>query len=414
MEAMLKKITFCLLLLSGWSWLYGQETGMTVGSVVSGVVTDSNGKPLSHVNVMADSTNISVVTNDDGFFTLKTPEQPDFITVSHIGFKSRHIPLTTGRTTNLHIRLQSNSIVLSDVVVKSGDPKKIFYDALEKIPENYNNRADMFKTFYRETVQKRQRYIYIAEAVASLFKASYRSTVKSDKVAIEKGRRLLSPSHRDTLGVKIMGGPTSPIYLDFVKNTDLILNAEDLTHYEFIMEDPVFIAERPHYVIRLDPRYVAPYALYYGTFYIDWETLAFTRAELSLDMRDREKAIRMMLVSKPAGVRFRPREMSVLVNFKYDGKFSRISYVKNVFRFNCDWKKRFFATSFTAVSELAVTDRSEEKIVPIKGRESFYQRDSFFDKVSFFEDPDFWMDYNIIEPTESLEDAITKLKKKNQ
>ena len=411
---MIKKIITCLLLLSGCVCLYGQNSGMDVGCVVSGVITDSNGKPLSHVNVMADSTNIAVVTNDDGFFTLKTPEQPDFITVSHIGYKSRHIPVTTGKTTNLRIRLQSNSILLSDVVVKSGDPKKIFYDALDKIPDNYNNHTDMFKTFYRETVQKRQRYIYIAEAVASLRKTSYHASVKSDRVAIEKGRRLLSPSQRDILGVKIMGGPTSPIYLDFVKNTDLILNAEDLTHYDFIMEDPVFIAERPHYVIRLDPRYVAPYALYYGTFYIDWETLAFTRAELSLDMRDREKATRMILVSKPAGVRFRPREMSILVNFKYDGQFSRISYVKNVFRFNCDWKKRFFATSFTAVSELAVTDRTEDNITPIKGRESFYQRDSFYDKVAFFEDPDFWMDYNIIEPTESLEDAITKLKKKNQ
>ncbi len=407
----MKEKILILLLLTGCTFLYGQnEEEMT--SVVSGTVVDTNGKPLAHVNVIADSTNIAVVTNDDGFFTLKTPEQPSFILVSHIGYQSRRIPIITGKTENLRIRLHASSVVLKDVVVKSGDPQKIFYDALDKIPDNYPHQADLFRTFYRETVQKRQRYIYIAEAVANLYKASYRSTIRADKVAIEKGRRLLSPRQQDTLGVKIMGGPTSPIYLDFVKNTDLMLNAEDLSHYEFFMEDPVFIAERPHYVIRLEPRYLAPYALYYGTFYIDWETLAFTRAELSLDMRDKEKATRYMLVSKPAGVRFRPRELSVLVNFMYDGIYSRISYVKNVFRFNCDWKKRFFATSFTAVSELVVTDRKEKNVTAIKGRESFYQKDSFFDKVSFFEDPGFWMDYNIIEPTVSLEDAITKLKKK--
>ena len=411
---MIRRIFTCLLLLCSSACLFAQDKETDFTSVVSGIVTDTHGVPLSHVNVMADSTNISVVTNDDGFFTLKTPEQPAFIVISHIGYKSRRIPVISGKTANMRIRLQSNSIVLNDVVVKSGDPKKIFYEALDKIPENYSAKPDLFTTFYRETVQKRQRYIYIAEAVASLYKTSYRMLPRSDKVAIDKGRRLLSPSHRDTLGVKIMGGPTSAIYLDFVKNTDLILNAEDLTHYDFIMEDPVFIAERPHYVIRLDPRYVAPYALYYGTFYIDWETLAFTRAELSLDMRDKEKATNMILVSKPAGVKFRPREMTILVNFKYDGVFSRISYVKNVFRFNCDWKKRLFATSFTAVSELVVTDRKEENIIPIKGRNSFYQRDSFFDKVEFFEDPDFWADYNIIEPTESLEDAIDKLRKKKR
>ena len=32
----------------------------------------------------------------------------------------------------------------------------------------------------------------------------------------------------------------------------------------------------------------------------------------------------------------------------------------------------------------------------------------------FFDDPDFWKDYNIIEPTESLENAIDKLKKNVQ
>ena len=40
------------------------------------------------------------------------------------------------------------------------------------------------------------------------------------------------------------------------------------------------------------------------------------------------------------------------------------------------------------------------------------QRDSFTQMVNNFNDPDFWRDYNIIEPTESLEKAIKKLKKK--
>jgi hypothetical protein len=32
--------------------------------------------------------------------------------------------------------------------------------------------------------------------------------------------------------------------------------------------------------------------------------------------------------------------------------------------------------------------------------------------VEYFNDPYFWADYNIIEPSERLENAITKLKKK--
>ena len=144
----------------------------------------------------------------------------------------------------------------------------------------------------------------------------------------------------------------------------------------------------------------------------DYETMAFTRAELSLDMSDRGKATQFMLVKKPWGVRFKPREMSVIVNYHYDGQLTRISYVRSFFRFNCDWKKKLFSTSFTAQSEIVVTDRETGDIRIPRGRDSFYQRDSFFDKVSNFEDPGFWRDYNIIEPTESLEQAIGKLRKK--
>ena len=73
---MIRRIFTCLLLLCSSACLFAQDKETDFTSVVSGIITDNNGKPLSHVNVMADSTNISVVTNDDGFFTLKTPEQP--------------------------------------------------------------------------------------------------------------------------------------------------------------------------------------------------------------------------------------------------------------------------------------------------------------------------------------------------
>jgi hypothetical protein len=83
-------------------------------------------------------------------------------------------------------------------------------------------------------------------------------------------------------------------------------------------------------------------------------------------------------------------------------------------RFNCDWKRRLFASTYATVSEMVVTERvviGPDAKRP-KGRSSFGLRDRFYDRVEYFDDPDFWADYNIIEPTESLEHAISKLKKK--
>jgi hypothetical protein len=156
-----------------------------------------------------------------------------------------------------------------------------------------------------------------------------------------------------------------------------------------------------------------PYALYFGKLYIDKETLAFTRADLTLDMSDRQKATDMMLVRKPLGVRFRPKELSLLVDYRRgDDGVTRISYIRTTFRFNCDWKRRLFATAFTACCEMAVTSTTNSDVQPIRGRDSFDQRDAFFDRVDYFRDPAFWQDYNIIEPTESLDKAVHRLLKK--
>ena len=48
----------------------------------------------------------------------------------------------------------------------------------------------------------------------------------------------------------------------------------------------------------------------------------------------------------------------------------------------------------------------------IKGRDYFDSRDAFYDKVDYFLDPLFWEDYNIIEPSVSLDEAIDKLLKR--
>ena len=130
-------------------------------------------------------------------------------------------------------------------------------------------------------------------------------------------------------------------------------------------------------------------------------------------MSDRQKATEVMLVRKPLGVRFRPKEMSLLVDYRQDADgLTRISYIRTMFRFNCDWKRRLFATAFTACCEMVVTNTTNQDVQPIRGRESFDQRDAFFDKVDYFRDSDFWRDYNIIEPTESLDKAIHRLLKR--
>ena len=366
--------------------------------VVGGnVVDDKTGDPLGQVSISAGR--VSVVTNEDGDFSLKLTEDPGTIIVSHLGYKTKRVKVKNGE--ELKVRLQPTTIRLREVVVMNEDPRELVDIAIRKIPDNYSKVPELLKGFYRETAMKRKHYIYVAEGVEDMYKTPYNRSIGRDRVAIVKGRRLLSQKQGDTLGVKVMGGPVQAVVMDLVKNRDFLLNKEDLDVYKFTMGIPEYINDRLQYVVQMEPLLAMPYALYHGKLYIDSERLAFTRIELSLDMTDKDKATRTMLVKKPLGVKFKPRELSSVVDYRYEDGVTRISYLRNTFRFNCDWKKRLFATSFTATCEMVVTDSSSGDVQPIASRSSFDSRDAYYDKVEYFMDPDYWRSYNIIEPSES-------------
>ena len=385
-------------------------------SVVSGVVLDrQTGRTLANVSVTAEGGKAHTVTNEEGRFVLKTPQMPKYVQLSHISYKTRRQPLMEGQTENLRILMTSSTVELSEVIISPDNPQKIVQSAIERIEENYPKKPELVRCFYRETARHGSRFISIAEAVTEMYKSGYDKDPNWDAVAILKGRRLMSMKAKDTLGVKIQGGPVLPLMVDVAKNRDYVLNEERLGLYQYRMEVPVMINDRLQYVIDMQPMFTTSFPLMYGKLFIDQQTLAFTRAELQLDVRDWGKAADYMLVKKPLGVHFRPKELSVTIVYETDAQgVTRMSYVRNEMRFNCDWKRRLFASPFTTVSEMVVTDRQfqgEEAKRP-RGRSSFGIKDRFYDKVEYFDDPDFWEDYNIIEPTESLENAIGKLKKK--
>lgn len=408
MKTSIRYVTLALLLLCTAS-----VSAQTELAVVKGEVRDRETRaPLGQANVSVPGTSISTVTNDEGRFVIKAAVRPERIMVSHLGYKSRYMRIPSNDD-DVVVRMQPSAIMLSEVLVSPDDPQIVLSTALSRIHDNYGKDANMMQAFYRETVQKRNRYIYVAEAVADMVKTGYHRSIRNDRVAVAKGRRLLSPRQNDTLGVKIQGGPVLAATLDAVKNGELLFNEEDMVRYQLRMGEPVKIDDRMQLVVEMEPVGNSPDALYYGRLYIDNETYAFTRIELDLDMRDRDKATRLMLVRKPLGVRFKPREMKMVVTYKSDGGKYRLNYLRTEMRFNCDWKRRLLSTSFKTVTEMVVTDVYKEPHA-LTGIMTFSSKDSFYDKVAYFSDSDFWRDYNIIEPTESLENAIDKLKKANQ
>lgn len=386
---------------------------------VTGVVRNKDDrKKLENVNVSVPGTNIGTVTNSDGIFSLKIKDAEIVrgLEVSHIGYLNTQISLKENKDlSTLTVWMMPAPNLLSEIVIFGNNARGIVEEAIRKIPVNYSPNENMLTTFYRETVQKRRRYISVSEAVIDVYKTAYNDRVPvKDKVQLQKGRRLLSQKTSDTLAVKVVGGPSLAIYLDVVKNQDALLNMGDLDYYEFHIEEPVNFDNRMQYVISFRPKVNLMYALFYGKLYIDFEKLAFTRAEFSLDMKNKTKAVEAILHKKPLGLQFKPQEVSYLVTYKEQNGKTYLNYIWNTIRFKCDWKKRLFSSGYTVYSEMVVTDRQEDNFTVISNKTAFKEKQVFYDLVDEYWNEDFWKEYNIIEPTESLEHAVNKLKKQSR
>lgn len=406
-----------LLLACGITPLRAQDQVEEPFITISGIVKDKQSKKrLGYVNISVPGTSVGTITNEEGEFTIKVRQslQARQVEVSHIGYLNDVIPLTGKNLSDYTVWLEPNTNTLAEVIIRANDPRIIVQEALRKVDVNYLTTGSMLTGFYRETAQKGRRYINISEAIIDIYKTSYKGrSVDRDRVQIYKGRKLLSQKASDTLAIKLLGGPNLSVYVDVVKNPDLLLSPEILPYYAFRMEESTMLNDRPHYVISFALAVILPYALYEGKLFIDKERLSFSRAEFALNMDDQVKATEAILRRKPFGLRFKPLEVSFLVTYKEQEGITRLSYIRNEVRFKCDWKRKLFSTNYTVVSEMVVTDgREAQSGIPY--RFAFKADQSLSDKVLDFADESFWGAYNIIEPTESLENAVNKLKKQQK
>lgn len=386
----------------------------TAEVVVSGVVKDDKrNRALANVNIRVVGSNVGTVTNDDGVFVLKVADIEKGLVASHVSYDNVFVSAEQVRQAGgkITIRMEEAAIGLTAFGIYGGDPRKLVEEAIDKIPDNYAPADHMFSAFYRETIQKRRRYVEITEAFLDVLKTDYAArTIYGDKVRLHKGRRLVSQRQKDTLAIRISGGPMLSVYQDVVKNGDEILSQEMLRCYKFSMEMSTVIDNRMQYVVRFTPNMVLDYALYEGLLYIDQETLSVTRAELEMDMSDKGKAINSILRKKPFGLRFNPLSVTFVIGYKQQGGRSYLNYICNEIRFKCDWKKRLFSSTYTVKNEMVMVDRTDNPAEDIKSRETFKNMQILSDMVNAYWEPDFWNEYNIIEPEESLESGIEKLK----
>jgi len=384
---------------------------------IKGKVVDSENKaPLVFATVAVKESNVAIVTNIDGEFTLKIGDQVTSknLEVTFLGYKNKTIPISELRDNGYKnvITLEPAPIPIKEIIVKPLDPIDIVSKAIDRINKNYETVPNLMTAFYRETIRKNRTYVSIGEAAVEIFKAPYKNDVRFDGVRIYKGRKSSDVEKMDTVLFKLQGGPVSVLELDIAKNSESVLTIEAMQYYNYTLSGVIEIDNKPHYVVDFIQKPSVEMPLFMGSLYIEMDSYAIAEAEFGFNLSDKAAASSIFIRKKPLGMEVTPEIATYRTKYREQNGKYYFAYSRAEVKFKVNWKKKLFNTYYTTMSEIAVTDRTDQEVIKFAGKDKIRYTDVFSEKVSSFTDKEFWGDYNVIEPDQSIESAIRRLSKK--
>ena len=170
--------------------LQAQENTLSV----SGIVIDSETRrPMVFASVSIQDIGIGIVTNGEGFFTLKFPSQyaDKSITISYLGYHTGVMPIAEFRASSkpLTIGLIQAALPIPMATVKPIDPLELVKESFRNIRYNFPQERMQMTGFYREMIRKGNTYVTLSEAVIDVQKSPYSPTFAVDQVGIYKDRK---------------------------------------------------------------------------------------------------------------------------------------------------------------------------------------------------------------------------------
>ena len=388
------------------------QTGFTEyhGKVVDG----RTNKALEAASLSINNTNISTITNSEGEFLLKVPNNysDSKVIVSFLGYNTYVLPLTKLRGSEEPIKLYVAVTELSTVSISAfKDAQSLIRKVFQDKNNNAGNESVFMTAFYRETIKRRSRNVSLTEAVVNILKQP-NSSEQRDIIGLGKARKSTDYKRLDTVSVKLQGGPFSTVYLDIMKYPEYIFTEESINSYRFTFDEPSTINNRTVYVVNFTPKDNEFRINYKGKLFIDVESLALVSANYALDVSDKRNTKNLLVKKKPRDVEVYPLEAIYKVDYKQKGDKWYYSYSNLSLTFKVSKKRQIFNKVYTLSSEMAVTDWEVYGVnKKIKNRDRLRPTVIITDAISGFSDPDFWGEYNLIEPDKSIQSAIDKIRK---
>ncbi|CAM3455568.1 carboxypeptidase-like regulatory domain-containing protein [Aequorivita lipolytica] len=190
-------------------------------------------QPIESASVYIKNTTIGSITNADGNFVLKVPQQnlSDTLVISSIGYKSFKVVINEFENAT-DIFLEEDVASLDEVVIIA-DPRPttgngIVQKAIEKLPKNLPEQPYLQKGFLRHKERNKKEYKWLIESAITLYDSSYASGAKNNlKINVDETRKSYDLRDIDSLFtysayLKSIGSKGGGLSRSSVKTSSLI------------------------------------------------------------------------------------------------------------------------------------------------------------------------------------------------
>lgn len=382
--------------------------------VIRGNVYDhQGGKPVPFASVGITQQNLGTITNAEGYFVLKLPAQfaEVSLVVSHMGYISREIPIRLLDEQKVDIYLERRVISLQEVIIRYIDPVTIVARALQQRDENNMVEPAYVTTFYREGVQKNNRYISYSEAVFKVYKSPYRLSENADQVKLLKSRKVQNTSSGDTVMLKLKAGILSGLQLDIVKSVPGFLDLDDFPEYAYTYTDLVSYNDRDAYAINFEQLEGIDDALYKGTVYIDNQNFAILGADFEINPEYLDKAIDNLVLKKSRKLIVKLEKIRYTVSYKRFNNRYYLNHARCDLQLRTRLRNRLISDNFSTFLEIATCHIDTANVIRFE-KEEVLKPNVVFSDMPYSYDESFWGDYNIITPEEKLNEALSRINRK--
>jgi hypothetical protein len=380
-------------------------------TVIRGYIFDNETKTaIPFATIGIEEENIGTITNSDGYFTLKIPASlaGTSLVVSHMGYMSQRIPVQLLNEHQVDFYLDRRIISIQEVIIRYIDPNAIVAKALEQRKVNNAVEPVYLTTFYREGVQKNNKYISYSEAVFKVFKSSYTLSEHSDQVKMLKSRKIQDENPRDTVFLKLKAGVLSSLQLDIVKCVPGFLDLSPPTEYNYTYSDLVSYNAKDAYAITFTQKENLKKALYTGTLYIDKENFAILGADFEINQDYLDIAADELVLKKSRRLIVKLEKINYSVSYMpFNGRYY-LQHARCDIQLKTRLRNRLSSDNFHTFLELATCNIDTLNVERFPRQEVMKPNVVFSDQPYSLPD-DFWGDFNVIVPEAKLTEALLKI-----